>query len=54
VLTAHWLGIPADPVVPGTVILGVVIVALVVGNLVAFAPGLSAGRTRAAVALRAE
>jgi hypothetical protein len=54
VLTAHWLGIPADPVVPSGVIVAVVLVALVAGNLVAFGPGLAAGRTRAAVALRTE
>jgi putative ABC transport system permease protein len=54
IVTAHWLGVPAAPVVPIGVVLAVVAIALVAGNLVAFAPGLSAGRVRPAVALRSE
>jgi putative ABC transport system permease protein len=53
-LTAHWLGIPAAPVVPIGVVVAVIGVALLAGNLVAFGPGLSAGRVRPAVALRSE
>ncbi|MDQ1520772.1 MAG: putative transport system permease protein, partial [Actinomycetota bacterium] len=53
-LTAHWLGIPAVPVVPVGVVVAVVVVAIAAGNLVAFLPGLSAGRVRAAIALRTE
>jgi putative ABC transport system permease protein len=54
IVTAHWLGVPAAPVVPIGVVIAVVAVALLAGNLVAFAPGLSAGRVRPAVALRSE
>jgi putative ABC transport system permease protein len=52
--TAHWLGVAAPAVLPfGTVII-VIVVAIAAGNLAAFWPGLSAGRVRAAVALRSE
>ena len=54
VVTAHWLGIPAASVIPVGIVVAVVVVALVAGNLVAFGPGLSAGRVRPAVALRSE
>jgi hypothetical protein len=54
VLTARWLGIPAAPVVPFAVVGIVIVLALLAGNVVAFWPGLSAGRVRAAVALRTE
>ena len=53
-LTARWLGIPAHPVVPAGLVLGVAIAALLVSNLVALWPGVRAGRARAAVALRTE
>ncbi|MCU1430363.1 MAG: hypothetical protein JWL83_4363 [Actinomycetia bacterium] len=53
-LTAHWLGIPAQPMVPLTVVAIVVIVALAAANVVALLPGLRAARVRAAVALRTE
>jgi hypothetical protein len=54
VMTARWLGIRAVPVVPFAVVAIVIALALVAGNMVAFWPGLSAGRVRAAVALRTE
>jgi ABC-type lipoprotein release transport system permease subunit len=53
-VTAHWLGVPAATVVPIGVVVAVVGFALLAGNLVAFGPGLSAGRVRPAVALRSE
>ena len=54
VLTAHWLGVPAAPVVPVGFVVAVVVVAILAANVVAFWPGLAAGRVRAAVALRTE
>jgi ABC-type lipoprotein release transport system permease subunit len=54
VLTARWLGVPARPVVPLTVVAGIVLAVVFVANLVAFWPGRNASRERPALALRTE
>ncbi len=51
---AHQLSAVPDPVVPGGSIALAGVAALVLANLVAALPGRAAGRTPAAIVLRAE
>jgi ABC-type lipoprotein release transport system permease subunit len=52
--TAHWLGIAAEPALPGAALVVIGVGAVVATNLIAFGPALIASRTRPAVALRSE
>jgi ABC-type lipoprotein release transport system permease subunit len=52
--TAHWLGIAADPFLPGAALVAIGIAAVVAANLIALGPALIASRVRPAVALRSE
>jgi predicted lysophospholipase L1 biosynthesis ABC-type transport system permease subunit len=53
-LTAHWLGIAVDNVVPVVTIVAVAAIALVVANAAALVPAAAAGRVSAAESLRRE
>jgi hypothetical protein len=54
IVTAHWLGIAADPALPSLALTTVAVGALVTANLIAFGPAQVAGHIRPAVALRSE
>jgi ABC-type antimicrobial peptide transport system permease subunit len=54
IVTAHWLGIAADPALPLLALTTVAVGALVTANLIAFGPARVAGHIRPAVALRSE
>ncbi|MCU1454212.1 MAG: hypothetical protein JWN46_2358 [Acidimicrobiales bacterium] len=53
-MTANWLGIPVEQVLPLLTLAGVAAAALVVVNLLALVPSIGASRVRAAESLRTE